>query len=212
MRDPYTVLGVSSGASDDEVKKAYRNLSRKYHPDANINNPNKELAEERFKEVQKAYDDIMKMRQQGTGGAYGAYGSTYAGGRGFASGAQYNTDEPDIKAAVNYINSGYYREALNCLGRVTSRSGRWYYLSAIANYGIGNNVTARDHIDRAVALEPSNMEYRRFMEQLEYGGQWYHNMGEGFHTATVSPLSCCTTLCLMEMLCSGFGNFCFMPH
>ena len=117
-----------------------------------------------------------------------------------------------MRAAVNYINSGYYREALNCLNRISARTGRWYYLSAVANYGIGNNVTARDHIGRALSLEPSNMEYRRFMEQLEYGGQWYHNMGEGFHTTTISPLSCCTTLCLMEMFCSGFGNFCFMPH
>ena len=70
--DPYKVLGVSRDASDDEVKKAYRNLSRKYHPDANINNPNKEQAEEMFKNVQAAYDQIMKERQQGA--SFGGYG------------------------------------------------------------------------------------------------------------------------------------------
>lgn len=63
MIDPYQVLGVSRSASDDEIKKAYRNLSRKYHPDANINNPNKDQAEEKFKQVQQAYDQIMKEKQ-----------------------------------------------------------------------------------------------------------------------------------------------------
>ena len=74
MQDPYKVLGVSRDASDDEIKKAYRNLSRKYHPDANINNPNAKLAEERFKEVQQAYDQIMKERENGYSGAYEEFG------------------------------------------------------------------------------------------------------------------------------------------
>ena len=65
MIDPYQVLGVSRSASDDEIKKAYRSLSRKYHPDANINNPNKDQAEEKFKQVQQAYDQIMKEKQSG---------------------------------------------------------------------------------------------------------------------------------------------------
>ncbi len=67
MFDPYSVLGISRDASDDEIKKAYRKLSRKYHPDANINNPNKEQAEEKFKEVQQAYEQIMKERERVTG-------------------------------------------------------------------------------------------------------------------------------------------------
>ena len=69
MIDPYQVLGVSRSASDDEIKKAYRNLSRKYHPDANINNPNKDQAEEKFKQVQQAYDQVMKEKQSGAAGA-----------------------------------------------------------------------------------------------------------------------------------------------
>ena len=73
MMNPYSVLGVSPSATEEEIKKAYRALSRKYHPDANINNPNKEQAEEKFKEVQQAYEQIMKERQQGTGQQYDGY-------------------------------------------------------------------------------------------------------------------------------------------
>ena len=72
MTDPYSVLGVPRDASDEEIKKAYRRLSRKYHPDANINNPNKAQAEEKFKEVQQAYDQIMKEREYGS--SYEGYG------------------------------------------------------------------------------------------------------------------------------------------
>ena len=75
MTDPYSVLGVSRDASDDEIKKAYRNLSRKYHPDANINNPNKDQAEAKFKEVQQAYQQIMKEREYGSSGNYGQFRS-----------------------------------------------------------------------------------------------------------------------------------------
>ena len=72
MIDPYSILGVDRNASDDEIKKAYRKLSRKYHPDANINNPNKEQAEEKFKQLQQEYDQIMRETEQGSG--YGSYG------------------------------------------------------------------------------------------------------------------------------------------
>ena len=84
MTDPYSVLGVSRDASDDEIKKAYRNLSRKYHPDANINNPNKDQAEAKFKEVQQAYQQIMKEREYGSSGNYGPYSQNgYGPFRGF---------------------------------------------------------------------------------------------------------------------------------
>ena len=79
MRNPYEVLGVPENASDEEIKKAYRKLSRKYHPDANVNNPNKAQAEEKFKEIQQAYQQIMKEKEQwytqsGPGGAYEDFG------------------------------------------------------------------------------------------------------------------------------------------
>lgn len=88
-KNPYEVLGVPQSASDDEVKKAYRDLSRKYHPDANVNNPLADLAEEKFKEVQEAYDMIMKQRAQG-GGSY-SYGGGSSTGGGYGMGSSCGT-------------------------------------------------------------------------------------------------------------------------
>ena len=157
--DPYEVLGVSRGASDEEIKKAYRNLSRKYHPDANINNPNKAAAEEKFKQVQQAYDQIMKEKEQGaSGGYYGGYGDFGFGGyqnRQTSGGGEY---ENYMRAAANYIQSRHFKEALNVLNTMQERNAMWYYYSDIANNGVGNNVIALEHAKQAAAMEPGNYQ------------------------------------------------------
>ena len=181
MFDPYSILGVSRDASDEEIKKAYRKLSRKYHPDANINNPNKDQAEEKFKEIQQAYDQIMKEREYGSSGNYGYGGNTgYGGFGGFGGygGSQSNSgyqDEEAIRrqAASNYVQSGHYQEAMNVLSSLKERNAQWYYLSAVANMGLGNNVNAMNHIREAVRLEPDNMQYRMMLQRMEGGGSWY---------------------------------------
>ena len=211
MRDPYQILGVTPGASDDEIKKAYRTLSRKYHPDANVNNPNKEAAEEKFKEVQQAYDQIMKEKQ--SGGSYG-----YGGGQGYGYGGtgyrySYNnagygsagdTESTQMRAAANYISNGYYREALNVLNNmaVSERTARWYYYSAIANQGLGNNIMAKQHAKTAVQMEPSNFQYRQFLEHLEYGGTWYTNMGSSYERPYASSGSWCLSMLLLNLFCN----------
>ena len=181
MFDPYSILGVSRDASDEEIKKAYRKLSRKYHPDANINNPNKDQAEEKFKEIQQAYDQIMKEREYSSSGNYGYGGNTgYGGFGGFGGygGSQSNSgyqDEEAIRrqAASNYVQSGHYQEAMNVLSSLKERNAQWYYLSAVANMGLGNNVNAMNHIREAVRLEPDNMQYRMMLQRMEGGGSWY---------------------------------------
>ena len=195
MTDPYQVLGISRGASDDDIKRAYRTLSRKYHPDANINNPNKAEAEERFKEIQQAYNQIMKERQQGySGGHY--YNDTYQSA---------NQEESSLmQAALNLLRSRSYAQAKNILDKIpfSERNGRWYYFSAVANHGMGNMATAMEHIQRAVALEPSNMEYRQFQQSLQFAGTWYTQMGSGYERPYRGYNSFCVSLLCMEALCS----------
>lgn len=206
MMDPYQVLGISPGASDDEIKKAYRALSRKYHPDANINNPNKAQAEEKFKEVQQAYDQIMREKQ--SGGSYGyntssgnAGGYYYNGNR---SSYRSDSDSIQMQAAANYIANRCYAQALHVLNGIqpSERNARWYYYSAIANQGTGNNIIAKQHAAKAVEMEPSNSEYRQFQQHLEYGGTWYTNMGENYDRPYSSSGSWCLSLLFLNMLCN----------
>lgn len=127
MSDPYSVLGVDRSASDEEIKKAYRRLSRKYHPDANINNPHKEAAEAKFKEVQQAYQQIMDERQYGydAGGAgeneygpFGGFGDSWTNSR---QNRQETEEDVHMRAAANYIRSGHYKEALNVLDGIKEK-------------------------------------------------------------------------------------------
>lgn len=197
MIDPYNVLGVSRNASDEEIKKAYRRLSRKYHPDANINNPNKAQAEEKFKEVQQAYDQIMKERDGGFDGytGFGGFGGQQS---------QSYQDEESIRrqAAANYIQSGHYQEAMNVLSGLAQRNGQWYYLSAMANMGLGNNVNALNHIREAVRLEPDNMQYRALLQRMEGGGTWYQEQQNPFGGMPMAGDGLCMKLCLANMACN----------
>ncbi len=218
MMDPYQILGVSRGASDDEIKKAYRKLSRKYHPDANINNPNKEQAEEKFKQVQQAYDQIMDEKEKGYssygysgagGSSFGGFGS-YDGSYGSSQGQseQYNMH---LKAAANYINNRYYNEALNVLNQMEERTGEWYYLSAIANAGLGNNLMALEHARQATIQDPYNLRYQQLVRQLESGGQWYQDMQTSYGSSVDMGSGICVKLCLANLFCNlfcGRGFFC----
>ena len=213
MFDPYSVLGVSRDASDEEIKKAYRRLSRMYHPDANINNPNKAQAEEKFKEVQQAYDQIMKEREYGSSSYGGGYNGGGFGGFGGQSSAGYQDEEAIRRqAASNYIQSGHYQEAMNVLSSLKQRNGQWYYLSSIANMGLGNNMNALSDIREAVRLEPDNMQYRMMLQRMESGGTWYQEQQNPFGGMPSDGDNFCMKLCLANMACSiccpGSGILC----
>ena len=206
MFDPYSVLGVSRDASDEEIKKAYRKLSRKYHPDANINNPNKAQAEEKFKEVQQAYEQIMKEREYGS--SYGNYG-----GFGSQTNSGYQDEEAVRRqAAANFIQSGHYREAINVLSSLSQKNAQWYYLSSMANMGLGNNVNALNDIRQAVNMEPDNLQYRMLLQRMEGGGTWYQEQQNPFGGMPSDNGDYCMKLCLANMLCNlccgGGGVFC----
>ena len=214
-KDPYEVLGVSRSASDEEIKKAYRTLSRKYHPDANVNNPHKEEAEEKFKEVQQAYEDIMQQKQRGTSGSYqssrSTSGSSYSSAGASSGGYTTREEEQQLQDILQLIQLHRYGQAIQELSRVQHRDGRWYYYSAVANHGAGNNATALEHIRTAVQMEPNNMEYRRLLQQLESNSAWYENQGSGFHMTMMNPGACCMLWCLLSNCCGacfggGFGG------
>lgn len=264
MTDPYQVLGIARGASDEEIKKAYRQLSRKYHPDANINNPNKAQAEAKFKEIQQAYQQIMKEKaggyqsgggygyhtggygqsygqnsgqgsygqngygqggygQSGQGGyqdgGFGGFGDFFGGGFGSYSGyGQQNKinpdpyDSPHMKAAANYINSGCFAEALNVLNGIKDRDAKWYYYSACANSGAGNNVTALEHARLAARMEPQNTVYAQLVTLLERGGSWYQERQQTMYGGSASDMnSMCLKMCgavVVCNLCCGGGMCC----
>ncbi len=190
MGDPYKILGVSPDASDEEIKKAYRRLAKKYHPDLN---PGDEAAAEKMQQINAAYDQITNPEKYASAGqqtSYGGYGQqSYSG----ASGDQYQS------AAAQYIRFGSYQQALNALANSTNRNARWYYLSALANDGLGNQVTALEHIRRAVSMEPDNMEYLRALEQIQQGGQAYRQHAGNYRGFEVRG-NPCLSLCLCYFL------------
>lgn len=201
MLDPYRILGVSRDASEEEIKKAYRALSRKYHPDANINNPNKDQAEEKFKEVQQAYEQIMKEREYGSTGGY-----EYGGFGGFQQGASqsrnFSEDELHMQAAANYIQQGYYQEAMNVLSGISVRNGQWHYLCSMASMGLGNNLDALSHIQEAVRLEPDNMQYQMLLQRMQQGGQWYGNMQRTYGGMQADGSDWCMRVCCASAVCN----------
>ncbi len=208
MTDPYRVLGVTRDASTDEIKKAYRTLSRKYHPDANINNPNKDQAEEMFKQIQQAYKQIMDERE-GKTSSYGGQGYGGFGGFGYGQGGRQDTygsseEEVEMRAAANFINNRMFRETMNVLNQIAGRSAQWYYLHAVANYGMGNNINAVQDAMQAVNLEPDNFQYRQLLQQLQGGGQWYTSMGEdyGFDRSNTGFGSFCCQCLAINALCN----------
>ncbi len=212
MTDPYRVLGVPPTASEEEIKKAYRKLSRMYHPDSNMNKSEyeKKQAEEKFKEVQTAYEDIIdgkvdprNYRQTGSrsyssssssSSSYSSSGRSYQGyraGGGTYSGYTRNTSsgygdmDVHLEAAANFIANGYLREARNILDNIdpSRRNAKWYYYSAICYARTGNKSQAMFHARAAASMEPSNSEYSVLYDYLS-GGPFTRSTQQGASSYT----------------------------
>lgn len=205
--DPYKVLGVSPNATDEEIKQAYRKLAKQYHPDRN---PGDTEAAKKMQQVNAAYEQIKnpeKFRQQS--GSQGGYGYNPYGSYGGYSGSYQRMDP--MQAAYQYIMFGRYHEALNILSSSSQRTARWYYLSAMANDGLGNQVTALEHIRKAVSMEPDNREYLSALTQIENGGATYRRQAGNFRGFTTrgNPLaSLCLCYFLQFICCRGRCFWC----
>ena len=212
ITDPYKVLGVSPDASDEEIKQAYRNLAKKYHPDRN---PGDQEAARKMQEINAAYDQIKNPHKQQSGpsgyGSYGGYGG-YGGWGGYNPfGGQQRQENSYFQAAAQYIRFHRFQEALNTLESVPERNARWYYLSALAHHGLGNQVTALEHIRRAVSMEPDNYEYQQALNYIEHGGSAYREQAGNFRGFSMRADPCSSFLmCWMaNMFCCGGRLPCF---
>lgn len=197
MTDPYSVLGITPNASDDEVKRAYREMARKYHPDNYQDNPLADLAEEKMKEVNEAYDQIKSQR---AGGGYqsqnqGAYRP------GYQQTYQQSYQGGSVYARVRQsINMGNLNTAEQLLRNVSTQDAEWHFLQGSIAYRKGWLDEARQQFQVACNMNPNNAEYRQALAMMQQGGQAYRPYG---YAGGSEACDCCTTLMCMQCLCGG---------
>lgn len=201
MNDPYKVLGVSRDATDEEIKKAYRELARKYHPDNYVNNPLSDLVQEKMKEINEAYDQIQKMRAGGTGNT-GAAGGSYSS----AQGGDYAGELTHIR---NLVNAGRYSEADITLDSIPNngRNAEWNFLKGCVLTQRGAYYEALRYYETACYLDPQNGEYRRALDLLRSRSAGY---GQPYRTAQsgsgTSACDVCAGLACADCCCECMGS------
>ncbi len=207
MNDPYSVLGVSPQASDDEVKKAYRDLARKYHPDNYHDNPLADLASEKMKEINEAYDTITKGREQGSaytgysgGSAYQSqsYQQSYSSGYSAGGSASY----AQIRSLINANNLAQAEAMLN---RIPNHDAEWNYLMGSIYWRKGWMDEAGRYFRTAAMMEPTNAEYRNAVQYMNHGGQAYRPAGTGNMTQT-DMCTVCNSLICADCCCEMMGG------
>lgn len=204
MNDPYQVLGVSESATDEEIKKAYRDLARKYHPDNYHDNPLADLAQERMKEINAAYEQITKERSGGgsrTGGGYG-----YGGGQQYyrPSGSSTSSVLQQVRMAVN---SGDLSRAEALLANYGDHNAEWNFLKGVICYRRGWMDEARRYYETACQMDPGNAEYRQALNFMANGPRNAYRPGGGPFGTEVCPGNLCLGLCCIYTLCNGGGYY-----
>ena len=209
MKNPYEVLGVNENATDDQIKTAYRALAKKYHPDNYADSPLADVAEEKMKEVNEAYDRICEMRRSGTSGSYSSQ-SSYSSQGSYGSSSSYtHTSYPDVRS---YIQSGRLDDAMEILNGVAAeqRNAEWYFLMGIIFSRKGWSEQANTYFQEAYRREPNNPEFAAAVNNMNARRTYYN---PGYNTDTGTGMGCsmcdiCTGLMCADCLCSCCGNSC----
>ena len=198
MTDPYEILGITKGATEDEINTAYRNLVKKYHPDKYVGNPLADLAAEKIREINAAYDSVMNdlknSKSQNTSGTY-----NYSNASSYNSAGQNSFDFNEIR---RLINEGKINEAQNLLNRSPIRDAEWHFLMGMVLKNKGWYDMAYQHLNRASQLDPSNAEYRQARDGLGFSGYEYRSMGNSAGDADCCNMcqglicaDCCCEMC-----------------
>ncbi|MBQ7835770.1 MAG: DnaJ domain-containing protein [Clostridia bacterium] len=203
MTDPYKVLGVSRDATDSEIKKAYRELARKYHPDNYQGSDLADLVEEKMKQINEAYDQIQKERAGGGSSSSGGYNSGY-------SNYNYSGGTTDARFAEirMMINARRFSEAEMRLDSMSAsdRNAEWNFLKGCVLAQRGNFFDAQRYIETACYMDPGNMEYKAMKNQMSRNANAY---GRGYSTNNSSDCDMCTVcqaLWCMDCCCECMGS------
>ena len=195
MKDPYEVLGVPHGASEEEIKKAYRELARKYHPDNYTNNPLADLAQEKMKEINEAYDTLTKNGAPSGNASSGYSGGAYSGGSANSGNANYT----EIR---RLIQMGELDQAEGKLNALPVHDAEWYYLRGVIAQRRGWMDEAAQNFRIASSMDPGNYEYRRAAATAGTGGYTYRQPQDNYDS-TDELCECCSSLMCLNCLCNS---------
>ncbi|MBQ9459081.1 MAG: DnaJ domain-containing protein [Oscillospiraceae bacterium] len=202
MNDPYKVLNISPSASDEEVKHAYRELARKYHPDNYHDNPLADLAQEKMKEINEAYDQIQKQRKSGASSYSTAQGSGYGGETAYQS-ANGSPEFARVRAA---INSGDISQAERILNMIQDRGAEWNFLMGVVCSRRGWMDEAKRCFETACRMEPGNEEYRNALNL--FAGSGYHPESYRAMRTMSFDNDACMRICAAGSCCVLSGGRC----
>ena len=193
MSNPYEVLGIKPGASEAEVKAAYKALVKKYHPDKYQNNPLADLAEEKLLEINEAFDQIMKSMQSGGSSGY-SYGGGNSGAYSYGGGSSSGGGTTGFYAVRQAIDRGDIMGAEQMLINSPNRNAEWYFLSGIVSYKKGWIDDAMSNVRQAIDMDPNNLEYRQVYQQMTGAGAMYRNRSAagGYNQSNDTCSTCCT--------------------